>query len=108
MGERGQIKIKDNGVYLYTHWGGAYLKEDLKKALSKKWRWDDSCYLARIIFDVMIGDDKDTETGYGIDNIEHMDLNHPLIEVDVVNQIIIIEGKNWSFEKFIKTKFKEV
>ena len=72
MGDRGQVKI--NGVYLYTHWGGSRLIDDVKDALRKRWRWSDEEYLARIIFDVMIGGEQGSETGYGIGTEIHGDI----------------------------------
>ena len=118
MGDRGQIKI--GGVYLYTHWGGSSLKGILQTALKKKWRWNDEEYLARIIFECMIEEERGTETGYGIGIAMHEDINNPLLEVDVKNQKVI-EGKTvwdygdemkemkkskeWSFEDFTKHKF---
>lgn len=67
MGNRGQINI-NNEVYLYSHWGGddVSLMKVMEKALSRKQRWTDPSYLARIIFSTMIKDDINGETGYGI------------------------------------------
>ena len=98
MGERGQILMKNSNVYLYTHWSGHRLKEIIKEALSKKWRWSDEEYLTRIIFEVMIDKERNTETGFGIGTVEHSDLNYPLVVIDVKNQKV---GKK-SFEEFIK------
>lgn len=106
MGDRGQILIEDTGVYLYTHWGGYQLKNMLQEALKKQWRWGDAEYLTRIIFDVMTKDAHDEETGFGIGNLEHSDLNHPLLIVDVKNQKIKDGTKEWNFEDFIKLKLK--
>lgn len=111
MGDRGQIKI--GGVYLYTHWCGSSLKNILQTALKKRWRWADGEYLTRIIFECMIDEERNTETGYGIGTITHIDLNSPLLEIDVSNQKVIEEGwgepnsknKEWSFEEFIKREF---
>ena len=105
MGERGQIKI--GNIFLYTHWEGYAIKKMLQNALAKKWRWDDEEYLRRIIFCEMVKNDIEQETGYGIGDALHTDLNYPLLEVDVKNQEIIEDKKKWSFEKFIKEKFKE-
>lgn len=66
MGDRGQVLIKDTGVYLYTHWGATELYETVKNAIRKKWRWNDPEYLARIIFDEMTKGVQGRETGYGI------------------------------------------
>ncbi len=81
MGDRGQVKIKDTGVYLYTHWGASELREAVAAALAKApGRWDDEEYLARIIFDAMKGDNTG-ETGFGIGTSEHGDVWR-VVEVD--------------------------
>jgi len=108
MGERGQILIKDTGVYLYTHWNGYGLKSILQKALKKKWRWNDTIYLTRIIFEVMIGEERGTETGFGIGTKMQLDLNYDLLEIDIINQKVSEFNQEWTFDEFIKAKFKEV
>lgn len=85
MGDRGQVKIA--GVYLYTHWGAEDLVQDVKKALSLNWRWDDLEYLARIIFDVISKDQQGEETGFGIGIKQHGDIWR-LIEIED-NKIIV-------------------
>ena len=76
MGDRANIVIRDNwngdlhdqeAVFLYSHWGGTELPEVLRQGLiAGRGRWDDATYLARIIFDTMIGGGQGEETGYGI------------------------------------------
>ena len=87
MGDRGNILVLDYweprgpGVFLYTHWGGSQLAGTLKDALSRRQRWDDSQYLARIIFDEMKGDDVEGENGYGI-SARMFDNSHFILVVD--------------------------
>ena len=109
MGDRGQVMVKmegkDKAVYLYTHWNATDLIEIVKKAVAKKWRWNDPEYLARIIFDEMVGDYQGEETGFGIGTSKHGDIWR-LIIVDTEKEHIGIEdyGKNkgsYSFENFI-------
>jgi len=70
MGDRANILVKadkkDSGVYLYTHWGRESLPGVLGEALKPKLRWDDPQYLARIIFDKMVGKNQGGECGFGI------------------------------------------
>ena len=73
MGERAQVTIRDEcfdmtgaEVVLYTHWGAYALIDDLKAALSRRERWDDKSYLARIIFCKMLHGDIDGTLGLGI------------------------------------------
>lgn len=107
MGERGQILIKDTGIYLYSHWAGYALKNMVQEALQRKQRWTDVEYLTRIIFCEMIKEEVMEETGYGIGNSEHGDLSYPLLIIDVKNQKVKENNLVWSFEDFIKQKFEE-
>ena len=105
MGDRGQVFIESKGIYLYTHWGAWELIEAVKRALAKRWRWDDHEYLARIIFDEMIGEDFKTETGYGIGTTRHDDIWR-LITITKNNKVIVNDNDkiifNDTFEEFIK------
>lgn len=108
MGTRAQVKIEDTGVYLYQHWDGDNLKNIVKTAMKKKWRWNDEEYLTRIIFSEMIKDHLIEETGYGIGTDEHCDLDY-LIIINCEKQTIKIleiwnnEEKKYSFDEFIKS-----
>jgi len=110
MGDRGQVLIKDTGVYLYSHWGATELVKDVQTALKKRWRWDDEEYLARIIFDVMVGESQGEETSFGIGTEKHGDI-WILITVDCGNQTVKVEDYKkvvfkGSFEEFLKYKEK--
>ena len=106
MGDRGEVYIKDENVRLYTHWDAEELIKTVKRALSKKWRWDDAHYLGRIIFDEMIGNNQGTETGFGISTGQTDAWR--IIQIDCENQTVSIEEyekfvlKDQSFEEFIK------
>lgn len=84
MGDRAQVKVGQ--VYLYTHWSGTKLLETVKRALAKRWRWTDEEYLARIVFQEMLGNDRG-ETGFGIGIGQHGDIEHPLIVLDCDAQV---------------------
>jgi hypothetical protein len=106
MGDRAQVQIKPSGVFLYSHWGGNELPDDVHRALSKRWRWNDEEYLARIIFDEMTAGCSDEETGFGISTSKHGDVWR-LIIIDCDRQEVLIEdhGKpvsRQSFEDFVK------
>ncbi len=109
MGDRGQVLIKDVGVYLYTHWGATGLIKKVHEAVAKKWRWKDPEYLARIIFDCMKGNDTDSETGHGIGTEKHKDIWR-LITLDCKSQIVTVEDHRklvyrGSFSEFVDRKF---
>lgn len=109
MGDRGVVGIKQNIrkkddyiIYLYTHWGGSELPETLRRALAKKWRWDDNSYLARIILCEMVKDEEDGETGYGISGWPMFPDHTPLI-VDCETQTVSMGNRSWSFEEYLNT-----
>lgn len=73
MGDRANAVIldtyTDEAVFLYGHWSGYELPEIVRRALASEAgrnRWDDSAYLARIVFDTMSAGDQGSETGFGI------------------------------------------
>lgn len=87
MGDRANVFVREThkdevqGVYLYTHWAGTELAQTVHDALAKKWRWEDSPYLTRIIFDQMTEDNHGDETGFGI-SARICDNEHQIIVID--------------------------
>lgn len=110
MGTRANIHVIDNdndpGVWLYQHWDGDFLPSILQCALAKRWRWDDSQYLTRIIFSEMIRDHVDEETGYGISS-QAWDGDTRLV-VNVGNQTVSNGSQKWSFEEYLNVDPEEV
>lgn len=109
MGARAQVKIEDEGVYLYTHWGSGELQEDVRIALSRRQRWQDPEYLARIIFSQMTKGQEAGETGFGIGTSMHGDIEL-LITLDCKSQKLTIEdvyektSKTFTFSEFIESE----
>lgn len=73
MGDRGNIIIKadkecfKHQVVFYTHWSGSDLPHIVRNALIRgRDRWNDSPYLARIIFSELIKDSIEELAGFGI------------------------------------------
>jgi len=111
MGDRAQVVITDNdelegAVWLYTHWAGSELPSVVQSALKRQERWNDSEYLARIMFQEMIGDDK-SATGYGIGTSEHGDGEHPVLILNATNMVITVRGlHHMPFKSFIELEPK--
>lgn len=104
IGDRGQVFIKDVGVYLYTHWGASELINTVKEAMKRGVRWTDPEYLARIIFYEMAKADPDGSIGFGIGTTLHSDAWR-VITIDCKLQIITVRdyGKlklKKSFQEF--------
>lgn len=104
MGNRGNIFIKDTGIYLYAHWEGSGLPDILKAALIRgETRWNDPAYLTRIIFSEMVKEDVLGTTGYGIANFI-CDNENPILTVDCKNQTVTFEGDlaGIPFKEFVR------
>lgn len=80
MSTRAQVYIEDTGVYLYQHYDGDTLPDEVKAALKRgKDRWDDDEYLTRIIFCEMVKHHVEDLTGYGIGTTKHGDIEYLVI-----------------------------
>lgn len=89
MGDRSNIAIEDyrgKRVYLYSHWGGQTVISAAVKGLESG-RAKDAPYLARIVFEAMIGTDRGGETGYGI-STEVQDNEHEIL-------VLSEDGEAW-------------
>jgi len=127
MGTRSQVFMKTSGVYLYQHWDGYNLPEEVQTALKRETRYNDEEFLSRIIFETMLSagrydgcsdtpEDKErTETlGYGIGTSQHGDIEW-LVTVDTEKQEITINQGyddlsqiwNGSFKEFIVAEMSE-
>ena len=101
MGDRGNVKIADSGVYLYTHWSGTDLPVVVQAVLRRKDRWGDHPYLARMIFSEMTAGKETCATGFGI-STELIDPDHPIIIINCAEQSVTFEGKvRWRFDDYV-------
>ena len=71
MGDRAVVGFAPSAdaptIYLYSHWGGSTQINDVQNALSaSNSRWHDADYATRIAISALVGDDWDSETGYGL------------------------------------------
>ena len=111
MGARTTWAVKTeqgNAVtWLYSHWGGDSKLEDTAQALAKaEPRWSDSTYGARIFISQIIGDQWDSETGFGItsgtlDSVPFEE-SYDLVVVDFTTQQITYGAFEFSFGEFIE------
>ncbi|GAH47823.1 unnamed protein product, partial [marine sediment metagenome] len=75
-------------IFLYTHWGCYELEELAKKVIRQGWRMQDACYFTRIMFCEMVKGEEAGETGYGICNHIHGDIE-VLIVIDLEKRTMI-------------------
>lgn len=93
MGDRGNIVIRQSkdtnrgDVWFYSHWGGYGLKSVVQRALTRRERWEDETYLARIVFCELVKGIESEPTGIGI-STRIGDNEHDIVVVDVPGQRI--------------------
>lgn len=123
MGDRRSIIVSEGKdaeaeVVLYTHWSGEELPTILRKALDRaRDRWDDTPYLARVIFCQMLADWNPDDliegvmgtTGFGIEatipgSMEYTEANPETdIYVNTSDQTVYDgDGTVYSFEGYVK------
>lgn len=91
MGDRASIYIVENsefehGIYLYSHFNGYILHDELAKALTfGSSRWDDPSYLTRIIISQVFKDENDGLLGAGVSTFPTYG-EYPIIVVDTAGQ----------------------
>jgi hypothetical protein len=90
MGDRANFGFKDskdNIVFLYGHWAGHRMLENLADAVSAaEPRWQDESYATRITISQLIKDEWASETGWGITVNELADNEHKVPIIDWKNQ----------------------
>jgi hypothetical protein len=100
MGERQNIVVVDgeDEVYLYTHWkGGDQVLDIVQKVLKRGECLRDNTYLARILFQELVGSDK-SDSGYGISS-RQQDFNYPNVVLDVPSQMVRFEEAAWGMHE---------
>jgi hypothetical protein len=92
--DRGAVEINtpDGNLYLYTHKNARYIIADVHAVLSRElyWNYDESDYLAKMIFMRMVPpEEHDKIGGFGISINEYPDLKI-FVQLDVKNQLVYI------------------
>lgn len=90
----GQVQVigEHSSIYLYTHDGATTLVSTVHDVLSRRTRWDDPDYLARMLFCAMVPPDKwDGQDGFGIGTQYYIDTNL-LMVIDTVKKTIAISS----------------
>lgn len=86
MGDRANFGFKDrkgDTVFLYGHWAGHRMLENLADAVSAaESRWDDETYATRIAISHLISDEWQSTTGWGISVNQLADNEHKVPVID--------------------------
>ena len=105
MGARTTWELQQNGqtLSLYSHWGGESKLEDTKRALSAaKPRWHDDSYAMRIFVSQIIGNQWDSETGYGLGLGYDFEEEYTPCQVNFDRQIVTWGELSFSFAEFLE------
>jgi len=90
MGDRANFGFRDskeNIVFLYGHWAGYRMLENLADAVSAaEPRWSDEAYATRIAISHLIKDEWASETGWGIYINQLGDNEHKVPIIDWKNK----------------------
>jgi hypothetical protein len=90
MGDRANFGFRDskeNIVFLYGHWAGHRMLQNLADAVQIAHpRWNDEAYATRITISQMIGDEWASETGWGISVNQLADNEHKVPIIDWKNK----------------------
>lgn len=86
MGDRANFGFRDrkgDTVFLYGHWAGHRMLENLAQAVhAAESRWDDESYATRIAISNLINDEWQSTTGWGITVNELADNEHRVPIID--------------------------
>lgn len=86
MGDRANFGFKQsNGetIVLYGHWAGYSMLKNLALAVeTARPRWTDEAYATRIVISQLIGDNWNSETGWGLSVNTILDNEHKIPIID--------------------------
>lgn len=105
MGARTNFELKDEqgSVWLYSHWGGDSKVRDFAYALQKaESRWGDTPYAIRIAVSQLIGNDWNSETGFGLTSYQSGEESYDTLAADFTNNTVTYQGIDYTFEQFIE------
>ena len=101
MGDRanfGFVQPNGNTIVLYGHWAGEGMLGQLADAVIKaRPRWSDSAYATRIAISQLVGDQWNSETGWGLHVNEISDNEHKIAIVDWEQQTFSLHEEDSFF-----------
>jgi hypothetical protein len=107
MGDRANFAFKQsNGetIVLYGHWAGHNMLANLANAVdTARGRWADESYATRICISQLVGDDWNSETGWGLQVNSISDNEHKIPLIDWSTQTFSLhEESSWSEETKVR------
>jgi len=112
MGDRANFGFKDSKgdtVFLYGHWAGHRMLENLADAVEHaRPRWNDESYATRITISRLVNEEWTSETGWGITVNELADNEHKVPIIDWTNKTFTLMEEDLKTEVFSLTLDKFV
>ena len=104
MGDRANFGFRDSKediIFLYGHWAGHRMLENLADAVqAAEPRWNDESYATRIAISRLIGDEWTSETGWGISVNTLADNEHKVPIIDWKNKTFTLMEEDLVTEVF--------
>jgi len=104
MGDRANFGFRDskeNIVFLYGHWAGHRMLENLANAVEQaRPRWSDESYATRICVSQLVGEEWASETGWGISVNQLADNEHKVPIIDWKNKTFTLMEEDLQTEVF--------
>ena len=104
MGDRANFGFKDSKgdtLYLYGHWAGHRMLENLADAVAAaEPRWTDESYATRIAISRLVGDEWQSETGWGLTINALADNEHKVPVIDWNGKEFILMEEDLQTEVF--------
>jgi hypothetical protein len=104
MGDRANFGFRDskeNIIFLYGHWAGHRMLENLADAVqAAEPRWGDESYATRIAISRLVGDEWTSETGWGLTVNALADNEHKVPIIDWKNKTFTLMEEDLITEVF--------
>lgn len=104
MGDRANFGFRDSKediIFLYGHWAGHRMLENLADAVqAAEPRWGDESYATRIAISRLVGDEWTSETGWGLSVNTLADNEHKVPIIDWKNKTFTLMEEDLITEVF--------
>jgi hypothetical protein len=104
MGDRANFGFSDSKediIFLYGHWAGHRMLENLADAVqAAEPRWNDESYATRIAISRLVGDEWTSETGWGLSVNTLADNEHKVPIIDWKNKTFTLMEEDLMTEVF--------
>ena len=104
MGDRANFGFKQSSgetIVLYGHWAGYQMLSKLSHAVEQaRPRWTDESYATRICISQLVGEDWNSETGWGLSVNRILDNEHKIPVIDWTAQTFTLFEEDLTTEVF--------